>query len=114
MVDVCRITRPGTPVLDRSTGQVTTPETVLYEGPCRLQPQRTPSPAEAGEQAQVIARYIVSLPFDATPAAPLEVADLLTVTASGDPRAVGVAMPVMTVDYGSTATAWRLTVQDGN
>jgi hypothetical protein len=113
MVDACTITRPGAPTLNRTTSQLTPGSaTTLYTGAIRVRPQRTPSPTEAGERRQVVARYNAALPFDALPAGALRIGDVVTVTASADPRMVGQAMTVMAVDYGSTATAWRLTLED--
>lgn len=113
MVDACTITRPGTPVLDRATSQLTPgTSTALYSGPCRVKPQRVPRDREAAERLEVVARYELALPFSAVPAHPLHVGDAVTITASGDPRLVGQVMAVMAIDYGSTATAWRLTIED--
>lgn len=115
MIDACTITRPGTSTLDRATSTLTpgTP-TVLYTGQCRVKPQRTPTPTEAGEERQVVARYELALPFSAMPTQPIRLADTVTLTASADPRLIGQAMTVMAVDYGSTATAWRITLEDQN
>ncbi|MCW2899703.1 MAG: hypothetical protein JWO67_1968 [Streptosporangiaceae bacterium] len=113
MVDACTITRPGTPTLNRTTSQLTPgPATTLYSGPFRIRPQRTPSPTEAGERRQVVARYNAALPFGALPSGALRIGDVVTVTASADPRMVGQTMTVMAIDYASTATAWRLTLED--
>lgn len=115
MVDACTITRPGTPVLDRVTSQLTPgAATTLYTGKCRLKSQRMPKPAEAGEELQMLMRYELALPFSATlPAGEeLRVGDVVTMTASADARLVGQVLHVMAVDFGSTATAWRLTVED--
>jgi hypothetical protein len=115
MVDACTITRPGTPTLDRATSQLTpgTP-TALYAGKCRLKAQRIPRPEEAGEELVSVARYELALPFSAAlPAGEeLRVGDEVTMTASADARLVGQKLHVMAVDFGSTATAWRLTVED--
>lgn len=112
MVDACTISRPGAPTLDWATS-INTPgaTTGLYAGPCRVKPQRTPRPEEAGERLAVVARYEVALPFDATPSGPLQVGDTVTITESGDARLVGQELAVLAIDYGSTATAWRLTVE---
>ncbi|MFI2612055.1 DUF6093 family protein [Kitasatospora sp. NPDC018619] len=113
MLDSCTITRAGTPVLDRTTSALTPgPATVLYTGACRVKPERLPRDRRAGERLAITARYQVALPFGAMTSARLQVGDTLTVTESGDTRLVGRAMAVMSVDYGSTATAWRLTVED--
>ena len=112
MVDSCTISRPGTPTLNRGTG-VLTPgaATTLYSGPCRLKPQRIPRSEEAGERLTVVARYELALPFASLATDSLQVGDTVTITASGDTRLVGQLFSVMAVDFGSTATAWRITVE---
>lgn len=115
MLDACTITRAGTPTLDRTTSALTPgTTTTLYSGPCRLKTQRLPHDRHAYERITVTARYEVALPFAASPLQPLQVGDRMTITASGDTRLVGRVMTVMAVDFGSTATAWRLTVEDSN
>ncbi len=115
MLDACTITRAGAPTLNRTTSALTPgAATTLYTGPCRLKSQRLPRDRHAGERLAEIARYEIALPFDAVTASRLQVGDTLTITSSGDSRLVGRAMSVMAVDYGSTATAWRLTVEDTN
>jgi|SRR5690242_4482931 len=113
MVDACTITRAASPTLDRTTS-VLTPgaSTTLYSGPCRVKPQRVPRNEEAGERLEVLARYELALPFSAVPASELRVGDAVTITASGDPRLVGQVMAVMAIDFGSTATAWRITIEN--
>lgn len=112
MVDACTISRPGAQSLDWATSVLTPGSaTALYAGPCRVKAQRTPRPEEAGERLAVVARYEVALPFDATPSGPLQVGDTVTITQSGDPRLVGQALAVLAIDYGSTATAWRITAE---
>ena len=112
MVDACTITRPGTPTLNRSTS-VLTPgaATTLYSGPCRLKPQRIPRNEEAGERLTVVARYELALPFASLATDSLQVGDTVTITASGDTRLVDERFSVLAVDFGSTATAWRITVE---
>lgn len=113
MVDVCTISRPGAPVLDRTTSTLTPgPATTLYSGACRVKAQRMPRPAEAGEELVVVARYEVALPFDAEPTSPLRVGDVIVVVASADQRLIGQELAVLAVDFGSTATAWRISAQD--
>jgi hypothetical protein len=112
MVDSCTITRSGTPTLNRSTS-VLTPgaPTTLYSGACRLKAQRVPRNEEAGERLTVVARYEVALPFASLATDDLHVGDTVTITASGDTRLVGQTFAVMAVDFGSTATAWRISVE---
>lgn len=112
MVDSCTISRPGTPTLNRATSQLTPgAATTLYSGPCRLKAQRIPRPEEAGERLTVVARYELALPFASLASDSLRVGDTVTITASGDTRLVGQLFAVMAVDFGSTATAWRITVE---
>lgn len=112
LVDTCTISRPGAPTLDRSTSVLTPgPATVLYSGPCRLKPQRVPRNEEAGERLVVAARYELALPFAALASDDLQVGDAVTITASGDTRLVDQPFAVMAVDFSSTATAWRITVE---
>ncbi|WP_125214726.1 DUF6093 family protein [Streptomyces griseofuscus] len=112
MVDACTISRAGAQMLDRSTSALTTgAATTLYSGPCRLKPQRVPRNEEAGERLAVVARYEVALPFGSLATDDLRVGDTVTITASGDTRLVGQHFAVLTVDFGSTATAWRITVE---
>ena len=112
MVDACTISRPTTPTLNRSTS-VLTPgaATTLYSGACRLKAQRVPRNEEAGERLTVVARYEVALPFASLAADDLDVGDTVTITASGDTRLVGQLFRVLAVDFGSTATAWRIAVE---
>ncbi|WP_405883667.1 DUF6093 family protein [Streptomyces sp. NBC_01384] len=112
LVDTCTISRPGAPTLDRSTS-VLTPgaPTVLYSGACRLKPQRVPRNEEAGERLTVVARYELALPFASLASDDLQVGDTVTITASGDTRLVNQPFSVLAVDFGSTATAWRITVE---
>jgi hypothetical protein len=112
LVDTCTISRPGEPTLDRSTS-VLTPgaQTALYVGACRLKPQRVPRDENAGERLTVVARYELALPFGSVATGTLQVGDTVTITASGDVRLAGQPFAVMAVDFSSTATAWRLTVQ---
>jgi hypothetical protein len=112
LVDTCTISRPGAPTLNRTTSVLTpgTP-TVLYSGACRLKPQRVPRNEEAGERLTVVARYEVALPFASLAADDLQTGDMVTITASGDTRLVDQVFAVMAVDFSSTATAWRITVE---
>lgn len=113
MVDACTITRAAPSVLNRTTSALTPGAVaVLYSGRCRVKPQRVPRTEHAAERLEVAARYELALPFGVLPPSELRVADTVTLTASGDPRLIGQAMAVMAIDFGSTATAWRITIED--
>lgn len=112
MVDSCEITRATAETLNRTTSVRTQgAPTVLYAGACRVKAQRVPRNEQAGERLTVVARYEVALPFAALAVDDLQVGDTVTVTASGDARLVGQHFAVMAVDFGSTTTAWRLSVE---
>jgi hypothetical protein len=112
LVDTCTITRPGTPTLNRVTSILTpSAPTVLYSGACRLKPQRVPRNQEAGERLTIVARYELALPFASLATDDLRVGDAVVITASGDTRLVDQPFAVMAVDFSSTATAWRITVE---
>lgn len=113
MVDACTIARAGAPTLNRATS-VLTPgvATTLYQGKCLVKPQRVPRNEQAAERLTVVAKYEVALPFSALASDDLQVGDIVTVTASGDSRLVGKSLAVMAVDFGSHATAWRITAEE--
>jgi hypothetical protein len=58
-----------------------------------------------------VARYELALPFTSLATDDLHVGDAVTITASGDTRLVDQPFAVMAVDFSSTATAWRITVE---
>ena len=113
LVDTCTISRPGATTLNRATSVLTLgAPTVLYSGACRLKPQRVPRNEEAGERLTVVARYELALPFASLATDSLHVGDTVTITASGDTRLVNQLFAVMAVDFSSTATAWRISVEN--
>lgn len=66
MVDKCRITSPGTPVTDPTTGNVTTARTLVYEGKCKVQSKDSAvSNPEAGEHSFTVVSRQVHIPFEA-------------------------------------------------
>jgi hypothetical protein len=112
MIDECTISRASTATLNRATSVLTPGSpTVLYSGACRLKPQRVPRNEEAGERLTVVARYELALPFASLATDDLQVGDTVTITASGDTRLVDQLFAVMAVDFSSTATAWRISVE---
>lgn len=112
MVDSCTITRAGASTLNRATSVLSAGSpTTLYQGKCLVKPQRVPRNEEAGERLTVIARYEVALPFSSLAVDDLDVGDEVTITASGDTRLVGKVFAVITTDFGSHSTAWRITVE---
>ena len=111
MVDACTVTRPGGPVTDPDTGNVTPSMTPVYAGPCKV--QQTISQAsnpEAGGHAFTVQDSRVDFPVSA---GPLLVDDVVTVTSSVlDPQLVGRVFRVIELFHKSFATAQRTRVSE--
>lgn len=88
---------------------------VLYTGRGRVKPiaRSRGEEVDAGERNTTLREYTVSVPWD-SPAPPERVVPGATVDvdASPDARLVGLRLWVTGVEYGSTATAWRITAED--
>lgn len=80
MLDECTITRPGDPVTDYNTGEVTNPSTPVYSGKCKVQSKdsATATP-EAGEHTFTVVSRQVHIPANA---ADVKDGDVVTLTAS--------------------------------
>lgn len=80
MLDTCTITRPGEPVTDPDTGDVTNPSTPVYTGKCKVQSKdsATANP-EAGEATFTVVSRQVHIPANA---ADVQDGDVVTITAS--------------------------------
>ncbi|MER7517780.1 DUF6093 family protein [Streptomyces sp. NPDC126499] len=118
MRETVTVYRPGPDVFDRETGQTLPglPEVVFYTGPARVKPlSASDTDAQAGEREVVLRQYTVSVPFSTAPPESgdrLRPGDLVDVSASPDPRLGGLRLWVTGVQYGSTATAWRIIAED--
>jgi len=110
MLDSCDVMRPGEPVTDPETGDVTPSATFVYSGPCKV--QQTISQASnptAGSHAFTIQDSRVDFPVSA---GPLMVDDVVTITASVlDPQLVGSEFRVVELFHKSMATAQRTRVE---
>jgi hypothetical protein len=80
MLDTCTITRPGEPVTDPDTGDVTNSAETVYAGKCKVQSKdsATSSP-EAGEHTFTVVSRQVHIPANA---ADVRDGDVVTITAS--------------------------------
>ena len=111
MVDACDVMRPGEPVTDPETGEVTPSMTFVYSGPCKV--QQTISQASnptAGWHAFTVQDSRVDFPVSA---GPLAVDDVVTVTASVmDPQLVGSTFRVIELFHKAMATAQRTRVSE--
>lgn len=110
MVDACDVMRPGEPVTDPETGEVTPSSTFVYSGPCKV--QQTISQASnptAGSHQFTVLDSRVDFPVSA---GPLRVDDVVTMTASVlDPQLVGSVFRVVELFHKSMATAQRTRVE---
>jgi len=111
MIDECTVTRPGDPVTDPETGNVTPGSTLVYTGPCKVQQtiSQASNPSAGGHQFTV-----QDVRWD-TPvtAGPFLVDDVVTITASVmDPQLVGREMRVVELFHKSFATAQRTRVEE--
>jgi hypothetical protein len=111
MVDACDVMRPGDPITDPETGNVTPGSTFVYSGKCKV--QQTISQASnptAGEHSFTVQDSRVDFPVSA---GPLQVSDTVTVTASVlDPQLVGREFRVAELFHKSYATAQRTRVEE--
>ena len=110
--DACIITRidpAATKTFDSTTGTYTLPPTLtMYAGPCRVSAHKTrfDKVQNAGQEPVTLMRVIVDLPVSANyqPA----VDDIVNITASLDPSAVGQKFRVRQPQFGSQMTARHL------
>lgn len=111
MQDTCTVERPGEPVTDPETGEVTPSLTSVYTGPCKVQQTISQgSNPSAGSHAFTIQDSRVDFPVSAGPFA---VDDVVTVTASAlDPQLVGTVYRVAELFHKSFATAQRTRVEE--
>jgi len=111
MVDLCDVYRPGDPVTDPETGEVSAGFTLPYYGPCKVQQtiSQASNPSAGGHQFTVQDSRI-DFPVDA---GPLLVDDVVTITASVlDPQLVGRVFRVAELFHKSFATAQRTRVEE--
>jgi len=111
MLDECTVTRPGSPVTDPETGDVTPSSTPVYSGPCKVQQtiSQASNPSAGGHQFTVQDSR-VDFPVSA---GPLAVSDSVTITASAlDPQLVGRVFRVDELFHKSFATAQRTRVSE--
>lgn len=80
MLDACTITRPGAPVTDPDTGNVTNTATTVYTGKCKVQSKDSAtSNPEAGEATFTVVSRQIHIPANS---ADVQDGDVVTITAS--------------------------------
>ena len=110
MLDECTITRPGEPVTDPDTGEVTNGGTLVYAGPCKVQSKdsATSSPEAGGHSFTVVSRQ-VHIPAES---ADVRDGDVVTITAARTPQLVGKVYRVDGFTPDSYDTAFRIPVKE--
>lgn len=110
MLDQCTITRPGAPVTDDDTGEVTTPAALVYGGRCKVQSKdsATSSPEAGGHSFTVVSRQVH------IPAGSADVldGDVITITAATLSQLIGKVYRVDGFTPDSYDTAFRLPVKE--
>jgi hypothetical protein len=110
MLDTCTIARPGEPVTDPETGDVTNSAETVYAGKCKVQSKdsATSSP-EAGEHTFTVVSRQVHIPANA---ADVRDGDVVTITTSRlNAFTVGKQYRVSGFEPDSFDTAARLPVK---
>jgi hypothetical protein len=109
MADTCTIRRRTGAGSVGADGKVTPAYTTLYTGQCRVQQVTAePTPADPGEDRELLVRLTVQLPISVTG---LQAADEITVTASeNDPDLVGRVFLVNGLHHKTHATSRRVGV----
>lgn len=111
MLDVCTITRPGEPVTDPNTGDVTNTSTTVYAGKCKVQSKdsATSSPEAGGAVFTVVSRQ-VHIPANV---ADVRDGDVVTITGSAlNSFTVGKQYRVSGFTPDTFETACRLPVKE--
>ena len=110
MLDECAVTRPGEPVTDPDTGEVTTPSVLVYAGRCKVQSKDSSvsSPEAGGHSFTVVSRQ-VHIPAES---ADVRDGDVITITAARTPQLVGKVYRVDGFTPDSFDTAFRLPVKE--
>jgi len=110
MLDACTITRPGEPVTDPDTGEVTNTATEVYSGKCKVQSKdsSTSSPEAGGHSFTVVSRQVH------IPAGSADVLDddVVTITAATLSQLVGKVYRADGFTPDSYDTAFRLPVKE--
>ncbi|MFJ2676396.1 DUF6093 family protein [Streptomyces sp. NPDC087525] len=113
--ETVRLYRPSEGDFDWGTGaDVPGPDVALYSGPARVKPERSQGQEViAGERHVTLRDFMVSLPWSAPPPGSRPVpGDVIYIEGSPDARMVGLLLWVTSVQYGSTATVWRISAED--
>lgn len=99
MIATVKVTRPSTPVFDRTTGGLASmgAETVVHEGEARIYSVSGPQQYAMGDEPQYFSNTFVSIPITATKP---RIDDVVEVLTHPDPNLVGRSFRVQDVEAG--------------
>ena len=99
------VTRPGNGWVYVDGVEQREPDETVYTGPLRLQrDQRNSGFIPAGAESLPVATYVAAVPWDVTG---IIVGDVVTITASDDPAAVGRRFTITDVEFNAFAVTAR-------
>lgn len=105
MDDVCKVWKPGPPVLDRTTGKTRRGDSVVkYEGPCRFWEVTSGQQALLGDTQVVFSQSYLSLPYNSVVP---ESDDVVKIIRSVDADLTGRTVRVVSVVRGGGLRASR-------
>jgi hypothetical protein len=109
MRDRCVFVAPGRGAYDPATNTHDTTETVVYDGPCAVQPTATGSDVQTGGLLEVLNGYTVLLPLSADN---IEPGHWCRVTQTSDPRLAGQRLVARSVQQSTDQLARKVFVED--
>lgn len=118
MIDTCRVSYLGTPVLDEDTGQVTPAETVRFTSRCKLSVGSlgslipTSRERRAGGREVTELRLILYLPMDAPPVHPNDIVEIIEIGDPSDPSLLGRRVRVVAPVGQTFSTQRRFSVEE--
>lgn len=109
--DTCTITRPGAATFTAATRAYSRAAVAVYTGACRCRPAGGLGQQEddEGDLPESVARYIVTVPWDAPD---IRRNDTVTLTASDDSPLIGRPLAVAHVGRGTWLVSRQLIVED--
>lgn len=111
MLDVVSVARLTSGALNTTTGLYAPSSAAIYSGDARIKREMSRD-SEAAEGERQANRTVLVLPYAATGADDLLPGDVVTVSASQNADLVGATFTVVGSDTGTTASAYRYTIED--
>lgn len=118
MIDTCRATYEGPPVLDENTGEVSAQPIVRFISPCKLSVGSlgslipTSRERRAGGREVTELRLILYLPMDAPPVQPNDIVEIIAIGDPSDPQLLGRKVRVVAPVGQTFSTQRRFSVEE--